>query len=691
MISSLHDRIIVFEKDIAYLKDISGSHNNALLNFEKLLRDFVLRLSSGSINDPYGYIHNLEAQFSIIEREIDRKLSPIDIVNINRHPYRVSLQDILDNVYEDYDILGSPGESGILQGVIAAKAYLARKIGSKHYMRPVMVIGQNRGHEEDCAARSSMSPEANAKIFRYMKMAEDEGIPLHLYVFTAGALPYEGFIGPAQQIARNIYSMAGLQVPIVSIIGEGGSGGAEALALADMKLMLSHGYYSIISPEGAVAIEKLRHYGLSGENILESCASALRITAADNLAFGYVDKIIAEPPCGARTRHYAFFKKLRNEVILATDEIVRSLRFPSPGGIFSGKTGGATSKPDHSVSWKLSNSEKRRLVESRYKKYISIVDDHPTDNSLSQDGKSAIRKPFQKNREERIKNPSVFPLVASSRASTSSIPLPDRAISCPNSSIYGCPDLWYPDLYGEWCGVCDNCGYHFPVGYQWYIENIFDAGSPREFNGHIKSGNPLNFPNFDKNIASDIIKTGLNSACISFMASIEGVQIITFMLESSFRGGSFGFTEGYKFVRALEIAACEKLPFLVFAHGTAGGRIQEGTHALIQLPACVSAARKFIEGGGLYVALYDNNCFGGPVASFMGCAPYQFAVASSNIGFAGKKVITATTGTEVPPDYHSAENALRREYIQGIWDRRDMRKNLYKFFTRHPLSRKWRK
>ncbi len=113
-----------------------------------------------------------------------------------------------------------------------------------------------------------------------------------------------------------------------------------------------------------------------------------------------------------------------------------------------------------------------------------------------------------------------------------------------------------------------------------------------------------------------------------------------------------GAAEGYKFVEAAQRAAKKRYPFLAYVHGTAGIRIQEGTHGVIQMPRCTVAVRRYIESGGLYMVLYDTNSFAGPVASFLGCSPYQFAVRSSNIGFAGPGVIKETTGMDVPPKYH---------------------------------------
>jgi acetyl-CoA carboxylase carboxyl transferase subunit beta len=148
------------------------------------------------------------------------------------------------------------------------------------------------------------------------------------------------------------------------------------------------------------------------------------------------------------------------------------------------------------------------------------------------------------------------------------------------------------------------------------------------------------------------------------------------MLMAAFRGGSVGAAEGEKFIRAIERARRKQLPFLAYVHGTAGIRIQEGVNGVIQMPRCTMAVRRYIEAGGLYLVLYDTNSYAGPVASFLGCSPYQFAVRSANIGFAGRGVIRETTGMDIPPDYHNAFQALSRGHIQGIWDRREIRANL---------------
>lgn len=261
---------------------------------------------------------------------------------------------------------------------------------------------------------------------------------------------------------------------------------------------------------------------------------------------------------------------------------------------------------------------------------------------------------------------------------TSPLANQDRTVSCPNFVTYGCKDLWIPDLYGDFAGVCDTCGHHFPLEYQWYMENIFDRGSITQFNTDISAGNPLHYTGFSKRLGQSKIKTGRRAGLMTFHAGVNGIKIIVAMLYSDFHNGTVGTAEGEKFVQACVLAQKKRMPLLAYVHTTGGLRIQEGSLALTQMPKGTMAVREYIESGGLYLVVYDNNSYAGPVASFLGCSPYQFAIRSSRIGFAGRQAIKEATGMDIPPDYHAAENAFQRGHIQGIWDRREFRKDLHK-------------
>ena len=718
---------------LCYLKDIfPGKHEEDIALLQTRLDDVRRKLESCSAEEAQAEMTSLEDLFFFMECKLEDKLTPMDKVRIVRHPHRICLRDILENVYDNYTEIGGQGEHTNDPAMVIARAYITRKRHGKVYHQPVLVMGHEKGHGEEFRNGGSAKPWGNAKAKHYMGVAETEGIPIHAYVFTPGGYPLEDYPGAAQQIARNIYEMAGLTVPLIAVFSEGGSGGAEAISLADRRLMFSHGYYSVISPEGAAAIEgHLRGGARASADLVERCAKDLHLTAEDNLKFGYIDKIIQEPVLGARPYHYEFFRTIRQEVIRATDEVVLAARGLAPlrAATLRRFRDRELNLDEFSVRWDLSRKARQRLVEMRQNKFIKashrecqnrrsvmgrlgdawseqwweiynrlIYDFYHRNrrtfsNLLEELGsewemvKLRAMKPWNKLRHGRTEEPAgnTEELTALSEweednhsgwAWVSPKAKEDRAVSCPYSAQRGCMDMWAPDLYNEFAGVCSTCGHHFPMEYQWVMNNCFDENSLYEFNTEVEAGNPLNFPGFDEKIAEAKRKTGLKSGCITFEARLDGVQVVVAILVGSFRGGSVGVAEGSKFVAAADRARRKRYPFIVYCHGTAGIRIQEGTHGVIQMPRCTVAVRRYIESGGLYLVLYDTKSYGGPVASFLGCAFYQFAIRSSDIGVAGPGVIKNTTGLDIPPDHHNCYKALSRGHIQGVWDRRDVRANL---------------
>jgi len=734
------------EERISYLlqiKDYSSWGN--LDGFKATCERLKQTMYDYSAEQFQGEIRKLGDSIGFLEERAEEHLTPMERVRIVRNAQRFSLKDILENVYEDYTELGGQDDASVDPAMICAKATIVRRVKNKSRTASVMVIGQEIGHGEEYRNGGSCRPEGNAKARRYMKVAAVEGIPIHFYIFTPGSYPVEEYPGAAQQIARNIYTMTKLPVPMVSLISEGGSGGAEAIGLSDYRLMCSHGYYSVISPEGAAAIE-----GRAGENgkvareLVEVCADRLRLTAADNLHHGTIDRIIPEPPLGARRNDFAFFATLRAEMLRATDHVVISAKTFSSfrNWDLHRRQKGADSKGlSVDIPWDLSDGEVKRLLQRRSQKYLDmgknacygrpdssrellglakarteklyyglrydflkkqqkLVSKALLDLSgestllvkrLTLPVTSALDKWRKKPTESLVSRPApLLPVVPPSATEPARDPLEltdtyssplaraDRTVSCPNAARYGCKDMWVPDLYGEFAGVCESCGHHFPLEYQWYLENIFDKGSPRFFNTQIVAGNPLEYTGFADRLRAAREKTGYSAGNLTFHAKINGIQIIVAMLFADFRNGTVGAAEGEKFVLACDLAKRKKRPLLAYVHTTGGIRIQEGTFGVTQMPKCTMAVREYIDAGGLYIVVYDNNSYAGPLASFLGCSPYQFAIRSSRIGFAGPQVIRETTGIDIAPDYHSARNALKRGHIQGIWDRREFRRHLYK-------------
>ena len=110
------------------------------------------------------------------------------------------------------------------------------------------------------------------------------------------------------------------------------------------------------------------------------------------------------------------------------------------------------------------------------------------------------RKPETKKVRPTIERPSVHEELDIWDTYTSPLANEDRTISCPNAAKYGCKDLWVPDLYGEFCGVCENCGHHFPLEYEWYLKHLFDPDSIKVFNTEIRSLNPLIYPGYEERL-----------------------------------------------------------------------------------------------------------------------------------------------------------------------------------------------
>ena len=734
----LRKRLLKIEERINYIGQIKegaelGNLSGLREKFEQLRGSFYDMSHEALLAE----IRELEDSISFLEARCEEKLTAMERVRIVRSPLRFSLKDILENVYEDYTELGGEEDANIDPAIVAARASISRRVKNKFISQQVMVIGHEKGHGEEYRNGGSTKPWGNEKALRYMRVAETEGIPIHFFVFTPGAFPVEDYPGAAQQIARNLYVMAKLRVPMISITSEGGSGGAEAVGMGDVRLMFSHGYYSVISPEGAAAIEgKIREGEKVPKELIEECATRLHITAAENLQIGTIDRIIQEPLLGAKRDDFGFFREIKAEVIRATDEVVLKTKSLRAFRAYELKMKKAAENPAEEahidIAWDLDTDEIKRLLALRSRKYRALATlgysektsactvwcekarknfaklyysfrydvlktQHKQVKKVIQDvsgeGSMLIKQvsaPFSAAYDFIIKKQGGRPVrpgglsagaeetIEFGETYTSPLANEDRTVSCPNAEKSGCRDLWVPDLYGEFCGVCENCGHHFPLEYEWYLRHLFDPGSIREFNSEISSGNPLNFPGFDKKIKASVAKTGRKSAMITFDAKVMGVDIVVAMLYSDFRNGTVGAAEGEKFVRACETAKLKKRPLLSYVHTTGGIRIHEGTLGVVQMPKCTLAVREYIDSGGLYVVVYDNNSYAGPVASFLGCSPYQFAIRSSRIGFAGPRVIRETTGEDVPPDYHKARSALKRGHVQGIWDRREFRRNLHK-------------
>lgn len=224
---------------------------------------------------------------------MNSKLLPSEKIAIARHSQRPNITDYIGWLFTDFFELKGDRlfrEDGAILGGIAL-----------YHGRPVTVIGTRKGRslEENMQNNFGMpNPEGYRKALRLMKQAEKFGRPIIIFIDTAGAYPGVGAEerGQGEAIARNLFEMSRLTVPVISVItGEGNSGGALALAVADRVLMLENSVYAILSPEGFATI--------LWKDIArkDEAAGVMKLTADDLLGFGIIDEIVAEPDGGAHT------------------------------------------------------------------------------------------------------------------------------------------------------------------------------------------------------------------------------------------------------------------------------------------------------------------------------------------------------------------------------------------------------
>ncbi|MBI4949001.1 MAG: acetyl-CoA carboxylase carboxyltransferase subunit alpha [Deltaproteobacteria bacterium] len=277
-------------------------------------------------------IAKLEKKATGLLKDIYAKLTPSQVTLVARHPDRPYTLDYVQNIFDDFIELHG---DRCFRDDPAIAGGIARLDGE-----PVVVIGQQKGRNtKDKVLRNfgMPHPEGYRKALRLMELAERFGKPVFTFIDTPGAYPGIGAEerGQSEAIATNLLVMSRLKVPIIAtVIGEGGSGGALAIGVADKVIMLEFSTYSVISPEGCAAI--LWKDGSKAD----LAAKALKIEAAELQKLGVIDKIVKEPVGGAHRGPEAAFKNLKAALTSTLKE--------------------------------LKTQDKETLIEARYKKFRSM-------------------------------------------------------------------------------------------------------------------------------------------------------------------------------------------------------------------------------------------------------------------------------------------------------------------------------
>ena len=291
------------------------------LDFEKPIAELEGKIAElRHLSDTDGI--NIAEEVSRLQTRVDKglrsayaKLTPWQKTQVARHPDRPHTVDYLKAMIDDFMPLAGDRSFGEDSAVIGG---LGRFLG-----RSVMAIGLEKGRDTETRIKYNFGmarPEGYRKARRLMELADRFGIPIITFVDTAGAYPGVDAEerGQAEAIARCIDTCLNVRVPIIAVvIGEGGSGGAIALATGNVVLMLEHSIYSVISPEGCASI-------LWRDNEqAKTAAEALRLTAQDLERLGVIDGIIPEPIGGAHRQTDAAFAAVRETIDMHMNQLVR--------------------------------------------------------------------------------------------------------------------------------------------------------------------------------------------------------------------------------------------------------------------------------------------------------------------------------------------------------------------------------
>ncbi|MGY4689235.1 acetyl-CoA carboxylase, carboxyltransferase subunit beta [Salibacterium sp. K-3] len=230
--------------------------------------------------------------------------------------------------------------------------------------------------------------------------------------------------------------------------------------------------------------------------------------------------------------------------------------------------------------------------------------------------------------------------------------------------------------------VCFSCGRHLAMNAHDRIHFLLDEETFTEYDEHITSADPLDFPEYQEKVEKDRKKTGLNEAIVTGEGYMGGCPVVLGVMDSRFRMGSMGSAAGEKITRAIEHALEKRRPFIMFS-ASGGARMQEGVLSLMQMAKTSAALKRMDEAGLLYISVMTDPTTGGVSASFASLGDYNFAEPKAMIGFAGRRVIEETIREELPEDFQTAEFLLQHGHLDRVIPRERLKQELVTLLDLH--------
>ena len=253
----------------------------------------------------------------------------------------------------------------------------------------------------------------------------------------------------------------------------------------------------------------------------------------------------------------------------------------------------------------------------------------------------------------------------------------DRLVTCPK-----CGQDSERRQVAQGLSVCPKCGYHWPLGAYYRLSTVLDPGTFRELNEKLPAADPLAFPGYGEKLRAAQRKTGLNEAAVTATGAIGGCKCVVGVLDSRFLMGSMSAAVGEKITLAIEYAAKNRLPLILFA-ASGGARMQEGILSLMQMAKTSAALARFSEKGLLHISVLTDPTTGGVTASFASLGDIILAEPGALIGFAGPRVIQQTIGETLLEGFQRSEFQMEHGFVDAVVPRAELRNTLARLLRLH--------
>ncbi|MDT8394304.1 MAG: carboxyl transferase domain-containing protein [Bacteroidales bacterium] len=591
-----------------------------------------------------------------------------------RHPKRIRSSDVIEGVFDNIIYYGSPDPS-----LIAAT-------GSVNGI-DCIILGQEKPRKgKKSKATGMVKPEGFAFGIEMLAQAEKHKIPVVTIIDTYGGDPSmdSELGGQSFLISDSISRFCDADTPTISyVIGEGGSGGALAMQIADKAFMLENAIYSVIAPESCCRIIFHRRI-TAGEDIEEVLPDALNILrpGVEHLKqIGMVDETLPEPEKGAHTDYEFTCNEIKRSLVKTLNEWVSKSR-----------KGKKTFKP--STIKKL--KEKRREKVLHYGEFIDDLD------------KLAKRRTKRKF-PDKVKTIDVeqesFEIMHLIKAHLEKEGIEDtELVNCekewdPDKNLFkvagGCGFISKQDYVDNFY-ACPKCGKGEYLSVEEHIEKICDKNTFKEIEGDLSfrkmlNGDFYNFGSYKESLEKTKEKAFSNEGLVTGTARINGKDVVLVISDLRFFGGSFGAVFGEKFKRAVDYAVEHQQPFISVC-SSGGARMNEGPMSLAQMAKMNMALLDLKNEGLMYLSIITGPTTGGAYASYVTQGDILIGEEGAMVEFAGPRVVMGG-GFSVDREIITTNKLYETDKIQHLVKRKELRELLsyyVRFFyaIRYPHKRR---